>query len=71
MHQSVALRASAIFALLTVVFGAIGIGSYSPVAEALTVLTGTLSLMTALFGLTAAPAPIAVRARRGGRHLRR
>jgi hypothetical protein len=62
MTRSAALRAGSIFILLTFFFAALGTSSYSPVAEALTLIAGSLSAVMLLFAF-ATPAHAAVSAR--------
>lgn len=65
MTRSVALRASVCFVVLTILFGAVGLGSYSVAAEAGFLIAAALVAVLALFA-AAAPAPqaIPVRVRR-------
>jgi hypothetical protein len=65
MTRSAALRAGTVFVLLTLFFTAIGVSSYSPVAEALSLIAGSLAALMLLFALaTPAHAAVPVRARR-------
>jgi hypothetical protein len=65
MSKTAALRASTIFAALTVIFAAIGLGAYSPIAEALSLITGSVFAVTIAFALaTPFHGPALARARR-------
>jgi hypothetical protein len=65
MTRSAALRAGTVFVLLTLFFTAIGVSSYSPVAEALSLIAGSLAALMLLFAFaTPAHAAVPVRARR-------
>lgn len=67
MQRHAALRASTFFLLASLVFAAIGMASFSPLAEAITLIAGALCGVTLLFGL-AAPKPVPVRVRRSRRY---
>ena len=62
MTRTVALRASALFIVLTVVFGAIGLGSHAVAAEAFVLISASVCALMLAFAL-ASPAPAAVPAR--------
>ena len=62
MTRSAALRASALFIALTIVFGGLGLSSHAVAAEALFLITGSLCALMLFFGL-ATPAPAAIPAR--------
>lgn len=65
MTRTVALRASALFALLSIMFGAVSTGSQAPAAQALFLTSLALGALTTLFALaTPSPAPVPVRIRR-------
>ena len=66
MTRSAALRAGSIFLLLTLFFAAIGVSSYSPIAEALSLIAGSLTALMLLFAFAPvhAPAPVRIRHRR-------
>ena len=65
MTRSAALRAGTIFVLLALFFGAVGITTYAPVAEALFLIAGSVCALMLLFAFApAAQAPVPVRARR-------
>ena len=69
MTRNVALRASTIFVALTLVFGALGLGSHAPVAEALFLITASVCALLFAFAVAApqhAAIPVRVRRRRGG-----
>ena len=64
MTRSAALRASTIFLLLAVSFGVIGTTTYSPLAEAIFLIAGSLCAVMLLFAAaTPAHAPVLVRVR--------
>jgi hypothetical protein len=66
MTRTVALRASALFIAVMVVFGAVGFGSHAAAADALFLISGSLCALMLLFAvMSPAPAPIPVRIRRG------
>jgi hypothetical protein len=68
MARSVALRAGTIFVLLALVFGAIGMSSYSPIAEAVFLIAGSLCALMLLFAAAIpARAPVPVRVRHSRR----
>ena len=62
MTRTAALRASALFIALTIVFAAVAIGSHAVVAEALFLISGSVSALM-LFFAAATPAPAGVPAR--------
>jgi hypothetical protein len=65
MTRSAALRASTIFVLLALFFGAVGINTSAPVAEALFLIAGSLCAVLILFAFApVAHAPVPARARR-------
>ena len=59
MTRTVAFRASALFIALTLLFGAVGLGSHAVVAEALFLISGSVCALM-LFFAVASPAPAAV-----------
>jgi hypothetical protein len=72
MNPIVALRAAAVFLVLTLVFGALGVSAYAPLAEALFVISASVGGLMLAFGLaTARIAPQPVRALAKGRRRRR
>jgi hypothetical protein len=65
MTRTVAFRASALFIALTILFGAVGLGSHAVVAEALFLISGSLCALMLFFAFaTPAPTAIPVRVRR-------
>ena len=65
MTRSAALRAGTIFVLLALFFGAVGITTYAPVAEALFLVTGSVcALMLLLAFAPTVHAPVPVRVKR-------
>jgi hypothetical protein len=70
MTRTVALRASALFIALTIVFGAVGLGSHAVAADALVLITGSLCALM-LFFAAATPSPAAVPVRIRRHHLSR
>jgi hypothetical protein len=65
MTRPAALRASALFIALTIVFGALGLSSHAAAAEALFLISGSLCALMLFFALaTPAPAAIPMRVRR-------
>ncbi len=65
MTRTVALRASALFIALTIVFGAVGLGSHAVAAEALVLISGSLCALMLVFALaTPTHAAVPVRVRR-------
>jgi hypothetical protein len=65
MTRTVALRASALFIALTIVFGAVGLGSHAVAAEAFVLIGGSLCALMLVFALaTPAHAAVPVRVRR-------
>ena len=68
MTRSAALRAGTIFALLALFFGAAGITTYAPAAEALFLIAGSVCALMLLFAFApTVHAPVPVRARRRAR----
>jgi hypothetical protein len=70
MTRPIALRASALFVVLTILFGAVGLGSHAVVAEAMFLITGSLLALMLFFALAMphhATAPVRVRRMRGRR----
>ena len=69
MTRTVAFRASALFVALTIVFGALGLGSNAAAAQALFLISGSLSSLMLFFALaTPDHAPVPVRVRRSHTH---
>ena len=67
MTRSAALRAGTAFVLLTLFFCAVGASSHSPVAEALSLIAGSLGALMLLFAFATpahVSAPVRVRSRR-------
>jgi len=65
MTRTIALRASALFVVLTILFGAVGLGSHAVIAEAMFVITGSLCALMLFFALaTPDHAAVPVRVRR-------
>jgi phosphotransferase system glucose/maltose/N-acetylglucosamine-specific IIC component len=65
MTRTIALRASALFVVLTILFGAVGLGSQAVVAEAVFLISGSLFALMLLFALaTPDHAGVPVRVRR-------
>jgi preprotein translocase subunit SecF len=68
MTRTAAFRATAIFVLLALVFGAVGVSSQAAAAQAVLAIAGTVCTVMLLFGLaTPAHVPVRVRARRNRR----
>ena len=64
MTRTVALRASALFIVLSIVFGLIGLGSHVAATEALFLISASLFALLLFFGVaTPTPAAIPVRVR--------
>jgi hypothetical protein len=66
MTRSAALRAGTIFVLLALFFGAVGITTYAPVAEALFLIAASLCTLMLLFAFAPtvlAPVPVRVKRR--------
>jgi len=64
MTRIIALRASALFIALTILFGAIGLGSHAVVAEAVFLISGSLVALMLFFAFAApdhATVPVRVR----------
>jgi hypothetical protein len=59
MTRTVAFRASALFIALTILFGAVGLGSHAAAAEALFLISASLCAVMLLFAV-AAPTPTAI-----------
>jgi hypothetical protein len=69
MTRTIALRASALFIVLTILFGAVGLGSHAAVAEAMFLITGSLCALMLFFALaTPEHAAVPVRVRRLHHH---
>ena len=68
MTRTAALRASSLFIVLTVVFGAAGLGSHAVVAEALFLISGSLVALMLFFAF-AMPDHAAVPARVRRQHV--
>jgi hypothetical protein len=65
MTRSAALRAGTIFVLLALFFGAVGLDTYAPVAEALFLIAGSLCALMFLFAFApTVHAPVPVRVKR-------
>ena len=65
MTRTIALRASALFVVLTILFGALGLGSHAVVAEAIFLISGSLCALMLFFALaTPNHAAVPVRVRR-------
>ena len=65
MTRTIALRASALFVILTILFGAVGIGSHAVLAEAVFLISRSLCALMLFFALaTPEHAAIPVRVRR-------
>ena len=65
MTRTAALRASSLFIVLTVVFGAVGLGSHAVVAEAMFLISGSLVALMLFFAFaTPDHAAVPVRVRR-------
>jgi hypothetical protein len=62
MTRTAALRAGSLFIVLTVVFGAVGLGSHAVVAEAMFLISGSLVALMLFFAF-AMPDHAAVPAR--------
>ena len=62
MPRTIALRASTIFVVLAFVFGAVGINSHSPIAEALFLIAASVCALTLLIAF-APPAHVPAPAR--------
>ena len=63
MTRTAALRASVFFMLLTLIFGAVNFGSHALAAEAISLVSGALFLVTMSFGLSPLPTRTTVPAR--------
>ena len=64
MTRTIALRASALFIVFTILFGAVGLGSHALVAEAMFLISGSLCALMLFFSLATpdhAAAPVRVR----------
>ena len=65
MTRTAALRASALFVILMIVFGAVGLGPQAAVADALFLISGSLFALMLFFALaTPDHAAVPVRVRR-------
>ena len=65
MTRTIALRASALFVLLAILFGAVGLGSHAVAAEAMFLISGSLFALMLFFALaTPDRAAMPVRVRR-------
>jgi hypothetical protein len=65
MTRTIALRASALFVVLTIVFGAVGLASHAVIAEAMFLISGSLGALMLFFALaTPDHAAVPVRVRR-------
>ena len=65
MTRVAALRSSAFFIALMILFGAVGLGSHAAAAEAMFLISGSLGALMALFALaTPEHAAVPVRVRR-------
>jgi hypothetical protein len=65
MTRTIALRASALFIALTILFGAVGLGSHAAVAQAIFLISGSLVALMLFFAFAAPdPAAVPVRVRR-------
>jgi hypothetical protein len=68
MTRTIALRASALFVVLTILFAAVGIGSHAVIAEALFLISGSLCALMLFFAVaTPDHAAVPVRVRRQAR----
>ncbi len=70
MTRTVAFRASALFIALTIVFGAVGLGSHADLAEALFMISISLCALMLFFAF-ASPMPAAAPVRVRRNHLPR
>jgi hypothetical protein len=69
MTRTIAFRASALFVVLTILFGAVGLGSHAVVAEAMFLIAGSLCALLLFFALvTPDHASVPVRVRRFHTH---
>ena len=69
MTRTIALRASALFIVLTILFGTVGLGSHAVAAEAMFLISGSLCALMLLFALaTPDHAAVPVRVRRVRTH---
>lgn len=65
MTRIAALRASALFVILTILFGALGLGSHATAAQAMFLISGSLGALMLIFALASPDhAAIPVRVRR-------
>lgn len=65
MTRIAALRSSAFFIALTILFGAVGLGSHAAAAEAMFLISGSLAALMAFFAFaTPEHAPVPIRVRR-------
>ena len=69
MTRTIALRASALFVVFTILFGAVGLGSHALVAEAMFLISASLCALMLFFALaTPDHAAVPVRVRRLPNH---
>ena len=69
MTRTAALRASALFVVLAIVFAAVGLGSQAAAAQAMLVISGSLAALMLAFALaTPDHAAVPVRVRRPSSH---
>ncbi len=64
MTRTIALRASALFVVLTILCGAVGLGSHAVVAEAMFLISASLGALMLFFALATpdhAAVPVRVR----------
>ena len=66
MTRTAALRASILFVVIAIIFGAVGAGSHALAAQALSLIGSVLFVLMLAFWLAPAPEhrPLAVRVRR-------
>jgi hypothetical protein len=65
MTRTIALRASALFVVLAILFAAVGLGSHAVLAEAVVLISGSLCALMLFFALaTPEHAAVPVRVRR-------
>ncbi len=51
MTRMIALRVSAVFVVLTILFGAIGLGSHAALAEAMFLISASICALMLFFGV--------------------